>query len=129
MSAILKSHGSPSWLHTASFLATPPSHTAVRRSHRPRRMAVANTEFYPAFSPPPTRVQVAPLSLREPPALVLDGWRRYLSSHLRPMRDGCDGCMTAILLAILRPADGWDARWLHWLVRSQDSACLGARSG
>ena len=58
----------------------PVIHTAVRRSHRPRRMAVANTEFYPAFSPPPTRVQVAPLSLREPPALVLDGWRRYLSA-------------------------------------------------
>ena len=83
-----------------------PCHSAQsysRRSHRPRRMAVANTEFYPAFSPPPTRVQVAPLSLREPPALVLDGWRRYLSSH--------------------SPAD---ARWLRRLYDSHLASHLAA---
>ena len=34
----------------------------------------------PSLLAAPTRAQVAPLSLREPPHLVLDGWRRYLSA-------------------------------------------------
>ena len=67
-------------------------------------------EFDPAFSPPPTRAQVAPLSLREPPH-PCSGWLASLSLSHRVGTLGQDIVSSAILrpmaaTAVCQPSCG-----------------------